>query len=87
MLQLSYFKPEYFRYYLPAFMIASIADPSIADVVPGSIVFHLDPSHRVVAEDAREIARLFSEPERKAVPRLHPPPERNEERGRAGRPL
>jgi hypothetical protein len=35
------FTPEVHRYYLPAFMIASLEDPGGADVIPDHIVFHL----------------------------------------------
>jgi len=38
---LSFFTPEAFRYFLPAFMLASIDDPEAADVIPDGILFHL----------------------------------------------
>ena len=38
---LSYFTPQAFRYFLPAFMLASIEDPEGADIIPQGIVYHL----------------------------------------------
>ncbi|MET0029744.1 MAG: DUF6714 family protein [Candidatus Thiodiazotropha sp.] len=35
-----YFTPEAHKYYLPAFMQASIEDPEEADVIPDNIIFH-----------------------------------------------
>jgi hypothetical protein len=35
---LCFFTPEAFRYYLPAFMLASLEDPEVADVIPQSII-------------------------------------------------
>jgi hypothetical protein len=38
---LSFFTADAFRYFLPAFMLASIEDPVEADVIPEGIVYHL----------------------------------------------
>jgi hypothetical protein len=38
---LSFFTPEAFRYFLPAFMLATIDDPETADIIPQGILFHL----------------------------------------------
>jgi hypothetical protein len=40
---LSLLQPEAFRYYLPAYMVGGLRDPATADVIPGSIEFHLTP--------------------------------------------
>lgn len=38
---LSYFTPAGFRYYLPAFMLASITDWDSADIIPECVIFNL----------------------------------------------
>jgi hypothetical protein len=35
------FTPLAHQYYLPAFMVASLSDPKVADVIPDNIIFHL----------------------------------------------
>ncbi len=43
---LSFFTDEAFRYFLPAYMLATIDDPETADIIPESIEFHLvDSDH------------------------------------------
>lgn len=41
---MSFFTPQAFRYWLPAFMLAELDDPDEADVIAESIAFHLTPS-------------------------------------------
>lgn len=55
---LSFFTEAAFRYWLPAFMLASLEDDVEADVIPGSIEFKM-------REDAT--LRLFTLPERRAI--------------------
>jgi hypothetical protein len=50
---LSFFEPEAFRYYLPAFMLATLEDPAAADIIPHGILFHLS-----APDDPRVWARL-----------------------------
>lgn len=35
---LYFFTPEAFRYYLPAFLAAAVADPARSDTIPGSLI-------------------------------------------------
>lgn len=42
---LGFFKPEAFRYYLPAFVVASIRHPELADVIPQRIVTELQKAY------------------------------------------
>lgn len=42
---LSFFTPEAFRYFLPAFMLAEIDDAETADIIAGSIAFHFNCGH------------------------------------------
>ena len=59
---LSFFTPEAYRYFLPAFMLAEIDDPETADVIAEGILFDFtDGSFR----EAR--LRLFSTKELAAV--------------------
>lgn len=62
---LSYLPPAGFRFFLPAFMLAELEDPEEADVIAGSIAFHLNP--RDNDSFARERAALLSGAQRKAV--------------------
>jgi hypothetical protein len=50
---LSFFTAEAFRYYLPAFMLASIDDPIEADVIPGGILYHFS-----APDDPRQWGRI-----------------------------
>lgn len=63
---LSFFTPEAFRYYLPAFLVCSIRDPEKADVIPEGIVSKLDRDRQ---EQGGLIAGLTSA-ERHAVARF-----------------
>ena len=56
----SFFTPQAFRYWLPAFMIAAIKDPEGADVVGDYI------PRAVIDSFARERLRLFSPLQREA---------------------
>lgn len=38
---LSFFTPEAFRYYLPAFMMAELSNPETADIIAEGVAFHL----------------------------------------------
>lgn len=65
---LSFFTPEGFRYFLPAFMLAELDDPVAADVIAQSILFHLckadgrEDRARILAVNEREaVARFFDE--------------------------
>ncbi len=59
-----FFTPEAHRYFLPAFMIATLENPKEADVIPDNIIFHFskydDPFWQ------KRIAQ-FSPPERAAI--------------------
>ena len=59
---LSFFTPEAFRYYLPAFMMAEINDPETADIIAESIAFHLSD-----APGANERIKQFSQQELLAI--------------------
>jgi len=59
---LSYFTDKAFRYWLPAFMIAELENPRVADVIAGGIAFHLTRSD---GADAR--LRQFAQDELEAI--------------------
>lgn len=59
---LSFFTDEAFRYWLPAFMIAELDDPEEADVIAGSIAYHLSD-----ARGAHCLILKFSENERSVI--------------------
>jgi hypothetical protein len=40
---MSFFTPEAFRYYLPAFMLAELREPDIADIVGDYVVYKFGP--------------------------------------------
>ena len=63
---LSFFTPAAFRYYLPAFLLASIRRPGEVDVIPEGIVFHLQ---RDLA-GKRERLQELSPREREALARF-----------------
>ncbi len=65
-LSLTFFSSPAFRYYLPAFMLASIRDPVRADVIDSGIIFHLERA--VTGENDR--LNAFSPQEREAVARF-----------------
>jgi hypothetical protein len=59
---LSFFEPEAFRYYLPAFMLAELDEPEKADIIAESILFSLaDSEHQI------ESLYLMTNQEREAV--------------------
>jgi len=60
---LGFFTPPAFRYYLPAFLIASIRDPDGADVIPERIISELE---RAISSDAERL-RAFTSREREAL--------------------
>lgn len=59
---LAFFTPAAFRYYLPAFMLAELEDPQVADVIAEGILFHLTDGSR-----SDELLRELSGEEREAV--------------------
>ncbi len=64
---LSLFTPEAFRYFLPAFMLATLQDPDRADVIPDSIAFHLAAGSNSDPAWVRERLVLLSSDQRDAV--------------------
>jgi len=59
---LSFFTAEAFRYYLPAYMLAELDEPEIADVITEGILFHF--THEL---PGRELASCLTHEEREAV--------------------
>jgi hypothetical protein len=59
---LSFFTPQAFRYFLPAYMLATIEDPDTADVIPGGIEYHL-----AEGDGAQALRPLLTNAEREAV--------------------
>jgi hypothetical protein len=59
---LSYFTDKAFRYWLPAFMIAELEDPVVADVIGEGIAFHLTESDGAAAR-----LRQFAQGELEAI--------------------
>lgn len=66
---LSFFEPQGFRFYLPAYMLFSVEDYEGADTIPESIVHSLTlpDAGTELYEFVRERLVLFSEEQRKAV--------------------
>jgi hypothetical protein len=64
---MSFFTPEAFRYYLPAFMLAELADPETADIIGESIVHHFGPPEDNWKDIHRARLSLFTTPENDAV--------------------
>jgi hypothetical protein len=63
---MSFFTPEAFRYFLPAYMLAELDDPKEADIIAESIAFHFDrfTSDRrppFTAEELRGVRSFFKE--------------------------
>jgi hypothetical protein len=63
-----FFTPMAYAYFLPAFLLASIRDPSHADVIPGNLVVSLSPSlSRAEPEQFLNRAENLTVPQRRAV--------------------
>jgi len=62
---LSFFTPKAYHYYLPAFMLAELADAEAADIIADCIVFDFSPSLSIGLL-AERIA-LFSRPQLTAI--------------------
>jgi hypothetical protein len=63
---LGFFTAAAFRYYLPAYIVASIRHPDEADVIPDGIIFHLKND---LAGGSKRLS-TFSPNEREAVARF-----------------
>jgi hypothetical protein len=48
---LSFFTPEAYHFYLPAFLITSALRYDDADILPGAVLFHLTPPGERYADD------------------------------------
>jgi hypothetical protein len=57
---LSFLSPEGFRFYLPAFMVISIADFYRADVIPDGVIHKLTPPRVSDIEESRARAEHFA---------------------------
>lgn len=64
---LSFFEPQAFRYFLPAFMLAELTDPETADVIGQSIVFHFSKPNDYWVESYDKRLSLFTENEKNAI--------------------
>lgn len=66
---LSFFTAEAFCYYLPAYMLAVLADPEAADVIYDSILFHLSPEQlgKQWADSYRARIAGFTEEQKRAI--------------------
>jgi len=67
---LSFFEPEAFRYFLPAFMLAELSDPETADVIGESIVFHFSKPKEFWIESYEKRISLFTRNEKEAIVRF-----------------
>jgi hypothetical protein len=66
----SYFTPEAFHYWLPAFMIAAVRDPRSADVILDNIPSVVAPEHPYdwrERDREHDTWRRFTQPQRDAV--------------------
>lgn len=64
---MSYFTPEAFRYYLPAFMLAELSDPEIADIVGEYVVSIFGPQPQDLQSFQEERLSVMSSEEKLAV--------------------
>lgn len=64
---ISFFEPEAFRYFLPAFMLAELEDPEEADIIGESIVFSFGEPADYWVEMYEARISLFTRNEKEAI--------------------
>ena len=64
---LSFFEPEAFRYYLPAFMLAELENHVAADTIGESIVFHFSRPKKYWENIHEKRLSLFTSSEKEAI--------------------
>jgi len=64
---LSYFTPQALRFYLPAFMIASLLHPKQADVLPNEVCYTLNPPKMGDTCNFKAKMAVFSAHQKRAI--------------------
>lgn len=61
--------PEAFRFFLPAYLHASVVHPDEVDVIPESVIFNLTPPQQKgqIADWFREVVTGFTPPQRETI--------------------